>query len=83
MTTIQVTQKHIDEGVPGECDRCPIALAMHDALKLNVSVGDYDCWTDEYVEVELPKEAKIFVHDFDRLEPVHPFSFEIDERGLV
>ena len=53
--TIEVTQEHIDEGVPNDCDDCAISLAFRDAL---VKVYGNKCliWTKTSMsngEVEL------------------------------
>lgn len=77
---ITVTQEHIDKGLPGMTDECPIALA--------VKALGYDrvCVDDESVEASrgegrlfygyLSDEATQFVHDFDGEIDVEPFTFE-------
>jgi len=30
--TVEVTQEHIDEGIPNDCDSCAVSLAFSDAL---------------------------------------------------
>jgi len=58
--TIEVTQKHIGEGLPNDCDSCAISLAFRDAL---VKVYGNQClvWTKTSMsdgEVELQYSIK-------------------------
>ena len=79
---IEVTQKDIDEGVQGECQLCPIALAFKRKTKLkHVDVSG------KYIVLyrrksnnlhELPKEAQTFIKRFDGEKTVKPFSFELE-----
>ena len=80
---IEVTQKDIDNGVQGECQSCPIALAFKRNSNIkrvyvntkSIDVLHYGIGVKSY---ELPKKAKTFIKRFDRQEPVKPFSFELE-----
>lgn len=80
--TIQVTQDDIDLGEPGNCDRCPGALALNHQLGGQWSVFDDLLWrfTDDGPcdEFEIPRELRDFADDFDNLRPVSPFSFDLN-----
>ena len=86
MTTIVVvTTEHIERGEPENCERCPVALAIMDALpaagvpevgpsQISFRVSDYQ-WAD----IGLPPEAIDFIETFDGgTDDVEPFSFELD-----
>jgi hypothetical protein len=76
--TINVTQEHLDEGVCGDPERCPIALAVKQQHGFDVSVGDYGI---EYYawDVRLPHKARDFIREFDFDRPsAKPFTFEIE-----
>jgi hypothetical protein len=75
---ITVTQKDIDEGVAIDCEKCPIARAIareFPGRRVNV-LGDVAILGREFAN--LPDECAIFVHHFDNLRPVQPFSFILD-----
>jgi len=40
--TIEVTQKHIDEGVPTSCTECAISLAFKDSLLKTLNVKNFN-----------------------------------------
>ncbi len=80
---IQVTQEHIDEGIVYDCEVCPIALAINRLLKLGLKTVIVAtviiCNSDrELCRCNYPDEARDFINRFDRLDPVKPFSFELD-----
>lgn len=76
---IEVRQEDIDRGVRGACNQCPVALAirrtlpgiraMADSLRLDLT-PNYFVWT--------PSVARRFILDYDRGQPVHPFSFPLE-----
>jgi hypothetical protein len=76
---IEVTQEHIEKGVPEEECNCPIALAIRDAFNVEelevsvnatvIRVGFDHCPT--------PEEAEAFVCDFDDGRSVRPFTFDL------
>jgi hypothetical protein len=92
---IAVTREHIAEGEPGECDSCPVAIALTEAIaalkirnRADVSV---------YCEIatvaigasvwsaDLPSAAMDFIGRFDNAEPVWPLTFSLSWRkgGLL
>lgn len=76
--TITVTQEDISEGLAIDCERCPIARAIARKFpehRVNV-LGDVVIIGREFYN--LPGECAIFVHHFDNLRPVKPFSFTLD-----
>lgn len=81
---IEVTQKDIDNGVQGECQLCPIALAIKSTSnfkRVYVNGKFIEVWhrgNQGIKTYELPKKAQTFVKRFDRQEPVKPFSFELE-----
>jgi hypothetical protein len=91
MTTIVVvTTEHIERGEPENCERCPVALAIMDALpaagvpsvgpsEVAFRVAD-DMWTD----VHLPPEVSDFIESFDGgATDIGPFSFDLDYPAAV
>lgn len=86
MTTVDVLQEDIDDGLRGVCGKCPIHLAMRRLVHPNVrfSVGCsgvtfYPLTADHY-SIGLPLSAQGFVYRFDELgnNSVLPFSFDLD-----
>jgi single stranded DNA-binding protein len=78
---IQVTEKHIRQGVRGSCSRDPISLAMKDAglsspwaspdhLQFRVRFKDYS--------VDTPESVLYFMQMFDNGGYVMPFEFELE-----
>ena len=79
--TINVTRQHIENGLIGECDKCPVALALLDVGCLMVTVGDYDTcfyYNGQDYQIVNPPDVQEFVANFDDEAPVEPFSFTLD-----
>lgn len=83
---VNVTKTYIDAGVPRDCDRCPVALAVLGEHAIPVMVGPFrmarraDTWTEARPsEVDLPQRAVDWIRDFDNGIPVEPFSFEVPD----
>lgn len=77
---IKVTQKHIDCGVWGEGDKCPIAKAIRSIpsiKKKSIYVNSTCCWIGTKL-YRLPEVATKFVAAFDGEKKVKPFEFELD-----
>lgn len=83
MTKVEVTRKHINEGVQRNCNSCPIALAIKGVvkddvdvsvgwLKMALSLGNYDR------ELWSPTEAMQFARRYDNGHDVHPITLELD-----
>jgi len=85
MFRVKVTKKHINFGMMGDSDQCPIALALRGKGFEKVCVGT----TDTYFEVlngksksysyYLPKKARQFIEDFDNAGDVSPIEFVLKE----
>ena len=88
---IEVTKKHIANGVPGDECNCAIALALKDEYKtsdVSVEVDDgpmlfigdtiLDLATSETAE-----EIDSFIKDFDYRENVEPFTIKVYEKAGV
>ena len=81
--TVTVTQEHIDRGTPKVCARCPIALALLDAVPdtgaVSVMADTASFFTDDGVwfQFDLPGEAIEFIERFDETgrDSVSPFTF--------
>jgi hypothetical protein len=78
---VNVEQKHIDAGLAGECDMCPVALALIGAGCYMVTVGNYEMnfiYKDESYYLDNPNEVVLFIDNFDDENPVVPFSFRLE-----
>ena len=82
---IRVTREDIDNGEAGDCDRCPVALALLRHTNADeVTVGN--CGVDIFHDsglvvdygVDLPEVARDFIKKFDTGRDVEPFEFEVD-----
>lgn len=82
---IEVTARHIKAGVAGDCEICPIALALAEAIAALGSNADVSVYTETVVvgvggacwSAPLPEQARWFVGRFDTACPVEPFTFEV------
>lgn len=78
---VSVTAGHIKRGIRGECEKCPVALAMLDAGATSVMVGDfYIYWKiarKGTCRVRNPKTVQAFIERFDSGKPVKPFEFDL------
>jgi len=69
--TIEVTQKHIDEGVPTSCTECAISLAFKDSLLKTLDVKNFNnClvqtnMSDGEVQLQYIHDGIIFVANLD------------------
>ncbi len=80
---IEVTQNDIDEGRRGECELCPVARAIKRASGSHcVYVDPTEVLLGENVLeatwTKLPEEAAQFIEDYDNMQPVDPFSFNLN-----
>ena len=85
MTTISVTREHIAKGKRRDCERCPVALAIRDALPdlIYTRVGPINIALQrdagEYLTYfAFPPEVLDFVRDYDGRRGSKPFTFELD-----
>lgn len=89
--TVAVTPEHIATGVPGDCQYCPIALAILDAIPAATHAevwwaygpGDEEgagaaVWLARgTLTHRLGEDADAFVRAFDDRQPAEPFTFTI------
>ena len=86
---IEVTKKHIANGVRGDECNCPIALALQDEYKtsdVSVEVEDEPMLFigDKILEIatsEMADDIDNFIKDFDFNNEVNPFTIQIYERA--
>ena len=86
---IEVTKKHIANGVPGDECNCPIALALQDEYKtsdVSVEVEDEPMLFigDKILEIatsEMADDIDFFIRDFDFNNKVEPFTIQVYERA--
>ena len=83
MTTVSVTEAHIDAGVSGSCSHCPIALALIDAfpetdVSVNGATVDILPWAGAEIRLNLPAGVEDFIVRFDEDGFGEPFSFTVD-----
>lgn len=77
--TINVEQRHIDEGMARNIYRCPIALATKEQLIGIGYVGIDDIYDiNHFIIASLPENAREWLFNFDCDESVKPFSFDIE-----
>jgi hypothetical protein len=74
---IDVTEKHIKNGIRLESDCCPIALALKDSGWTHARVTNDVCEVDD-MWFSLPRSAQRFVSSVDSGRPVKPFRFRLD-----
>ena len=86
---IEVTKKHIENGIPGDECNCAIALALQDEYKtsdVSVEVEDEPMLFigDKILELATPEMAEdvnLFIQDFDYNNEVKPFTIQIYEKA--
>jgi len=84
---IEVTKKHIANGIKGDNCNCPIALSLKDEYKtLDVSVEVEDepmlFIGDKILELatsQMANDIDFFIRDFDYNNQVEPFTIKIIE----
>lgn len=82
-TTINVTRKHINDGIRGDCNRCAVALAVLDLPGVCVAEVDGDIIRAHpergaMVAAGTPDEVVEFIERFDCDGIVDPFTFEVE-----
>ena len=88
---IEVTQKHIHNGIRGDECNCAIALALQDEYKTSdVSVemedGPLLYVGDKILDIagsEMADDIDIFIKDFDYNNEVEPFTIQVYEKAGV
>jgi hypothetical protein len=87
---VQITEKHIADGLGTNCIRCPLALALKDATGSDYSVNGYQYTKinkhynernyslDYSTRKNLPQDIRNWIADFDAGRPVVPIEFEME-----
>jgi hypothetical protein len=87
LTTFDLTQKDIDDGIRQRCNACPVALCVLRKLgllpidvhvtvdRLSLRRPGENVWA---AVIPLPDEVTFFIVGFDDGEPSFPMSFELD-----
>lgn len=89
---INVTQDHIDRGVASDCEKCPVALAVFEAVPgcvyADVSDAGVMCHQENketgairVLKIRTPYSVFSFYSAFDSGREVSPFSFEFPVIG--
>lgn len=73
---VKVSQRHISNGIAGEQDSCPIALALRGVVKCGASVLSNQVVIGGKFYAT-PKSARKFVEKFDDDVKVKPFNFRM------
>lgn len=77
---IEVTQKHIDNGLELSCKKCPVALALWDAGFETVHINYHFISAESeffYLSEYNSDYIKNKIIDFDKGIKISPFSFSI------
>lgn len=83
MVTIEVTQKHIDEGIPASHDRCAVALSLSDAFPGKKIVSAFSCVLVGELNYIYPPEVTQFINAFDEEDDeLEPFFFTLPDTDL-
>ena len=85
---IEVTQKHIENGIRGDECNCAIALALQDEYKtsdISVQVEDEPMLFigDKILELatsQMANDIDFFIRDFDYNNEVKPFTIQVYEK---
>lgn len=63
---VQVTQHHIDFGVESNCEKCPVALALVEAVPMDVPISvEPELAVIGSAMVDLPRHVTDFIEHFD------------------
>lgn len=76
---VTLTQADIDHGVPGDCLKDPVALALRRLTGRPWRVEKQYCYPDVsgHRPFTTPRVVNRFVEDFDNGKPVKPITFEL------
>lgn len=80
LRAVSLLQKHIDQGRPQKCAKCPAALALFDATGLEWHVFETIIVSpDGRRGFLVSPELRQFISDFDAGNPVSPITFDFPE----
>lgn len=74
---IHVKRSHINQGRPGRCNECPIALALKAKFKVDDVHVDGDALYVGEMTYSTPVKVLRFIERFDDSKTVKPFSFQM------
>ena len=75
---ITVTQNNIDNGVPKNSCKCPIARALKQIFPgEDIEVKRSSIYIGKSIHYAMPLKACYFIVDFDEGREVYPFEFEV------
>lgn len=84
---IEVTQEDIDNGIPEDCWRCPVARAVCRVLSASESDISVDgvnithfLGPGDWIDYPTPQLVNEFIEAFDAKSTVIPFSFDIGDQ---
>lgn len=73
---IRVSRENIADGVPWDCRRCPVALALRPIIPIEeVYASSFNANGKSF---HIGKRMQTFIADFDAGKPVKPIEFWID-----
>lgn len=85
ITMVTVTERHISTGKAADCERCPVARAIADAIPGLAYIGVFAHGIDlqrsedeDEISAHTPDEVAEFIEAFDNGRPVSPFTFTLD-----
>lgn len=85
MTKIEITQDMIFDGKEGDCEFCPVALALDKATGKSWAVTNYFCIESDHgmpsdltKKIMFPRAVVDWIFAFDSGGHVKPFSFELE-----
>ena len=78
---IEVSQHHIDQGIPFQTRHCPIALAMQDNGFENVQVDPCFVYYKDTPKIRMDILIGKWMNDFDGGKEVFPIQIKVDEDG--
>ena len=86
---IEVTKKHIENGIRGDECKCAIALALQDEYKttetsVEVEDGPLLYVGDKILDIagsEMADDIDLFIQDFDYNNEVEPFTIQVYEKA--
>jgi len=75
---INVTSKHISNGMHREASHCPVAISLKEKFKTNnIEVYTFGIYIDSIYH-PIPRRVKFFIFEFDNKRKVKPFNFKLN-----
>lgn len=78
---VKITASHIKDGSPGECTKCPIALALLEMGYGDVKVDEKSLTmidgNGQRFTYKIPRDASLFILDYDQDYKVGPIVFDL------